>query len=155
MSSCRRKRFLLPVLTRNTLWYVIIFGAAAMIGILASLIVPLVMRHRRAPVDATHALIAAIADAVDAYSLEYGQCPSSTNQELVKELTGQNAMELRFIVLHRGQLNRYGEVVDAWDTPLRFISSRHGPVQIISAGPDRTFGTSDDVMNSSSPPDAM
>jgi hypothetical protein len=36
-------------------------------------------------------------------------------------------------------------VIDGWETPLRFEFDPLGPARVISAGPDREFGTADDV----------
>ena len=86
-----------------------------------------------------------VALAVDAYRQEYGQLPSLVNQNLVKELAGQNAKQSLFLELHRRELNREGDVVDAWGTPLRFLRLDDGSPQIISAGPDKVFGTADNI----------
>jgi hypothetical protein len=45
----------------------------------------------------------------------------------------------------RSYLNANGEIVDGWGTPLRIEFSGFDDFKITSAGPDRIFGTSDDI----------
>jgi len=117
----------------------------ALIGIFAALLIPVTVAHGRASVADTYAIISSIAQAAEAYRQEYGQLPSSTNLDLVNELTGQNAKGIPFMVFRRRSLSRGGEVVDSWGMPLRFVWLDGRSVQIISAGPDMTFGTADDI----------
>jgi hypothetical protein len=50
--------------------------------------------------------------------------------------------------VHWGQGLVHQELLDRWDTPLRYEARSHGSgVQrrVISAGPDKKFGTADDI----------
>lgn len=47
----------------------------------------------------------------------------------------------------RSFLNANGEIVDGWGTPLRIEFSGFDDFKITSAGPDKVFGTADDIIN--------
>jgi hypothetical protein len=71
--------------------------------------------------------------------------PVGLNAEITAALAGDNALELVLIPREHRAVNSDGELCDRWGTPFRFhqISGEH--MEIRSAGPDRTFGTDDDV----------
>jgi len=139
----KRRKF--PILTRSTLWLVILLLTLALIGIVAGLLVPIAIRQRVGPLAETRALLSSLGLAVEAYGQEYGHLPSSVNLDLAKELTGQNAKGIPFIVFRPRSLSVGGEVVDSWQMPLRFVWADGRSAQIISAGPDLMFGTADDI----------
>ncbi len=135
----------LPILTRSTLWFVMLFCTPTLVGIVAGFLIPVAMNRRIPPMVETNFIMSSLGLAVGAYRQEYGQLPSSENRDLVKELTGQNAKDTPFMMFRRRSLNSLGEAVDSWGTPLRFAWPDGRSAQIISAGPDRTFGTADDI----------
>jgi hypothetical protein len=134
------KRRKLPLLALGTLW-VFLWATLVLLSYVACVLFP----HATRSTVETDAIMSSIGQAVDAYRQEYGQLPSSVNRDLVDELTGQNAKGTPFMDFSPRRLNRAGEVVDAWGTPLRFEWLDGRSVQITSAGPDRTFGTPDDM----------
>jgi len=92
----------------------------------------------------TAGLIQAIAMANAAYVADNGSLPKNLdNPELVKVLSGQNP----YINLRPEQLDAHGNLVDDWGTPLRISKKTEKAVLIVSAGPDRIFGTQDDISN--------
>ena len=42
-------------------------------------------------------------------------------------------------------MNPNGEIIDPWKTPYRIIFDTDSKVHIVSAGPDKIFGTPDDI----------
>lgn len=81
-----------------------------------------------------------------AYKEEYGSYPSGSPREIVSALTGNNSRSIEFIILQDRDRNQAGDPIDFWKTPFRFVRiSESEPPQLTSAGPDRTFGTQDDV----------
>jgi hypothetical protein len=87
------------------------------------------------------------------YLTEYDQLPpSSDNQKLTSALLGDNPRKIVFISLSKRQLNADHEMVDGWGTPIKItfyslpgnVSPR---VLVQSAGPDKIFGTADDITN--------
>lgn len=75
-----------------------------------------------------------------------GQIPSGgLNEEIVDVLRGLNSKHLAVLPPGLPAISATGELRDRWGTPYFFhpVSSRD--LEIISAGPDRKFGTPDDV----------
>ncbi len=66
------------------------------------------------------------------------------NREVVAALTGRNAYNLMFIEPGHPAI-RGGELFDRWETPYRFHAFSGSVMEFISAGPDRQFGTGDDI----------
>lgn len=74
-----------------------------------------------------------------------GQNPVGTNAEIMKAINGGNPKGAR--LMHEGQqLNGNGELVDRWGTPYFFHQMSATNMEITSAGPDKIFGTSDDIV---------
>ncbi len=70
--------------------------------------------------------------------------PVGTNAEITGALTGQNSLSVAFISPKNPAINRHGELCDRWGTPFFFHQLSGTRMEIISAGPDRKRGTSDD-----------
>ena len=86
-----------------------------------------------------------VQNACFSYLMEYNQFPPPDNQRLAAALLGENSRRVVFITLPKGALNTKGEIVDRWGTPLKITIKGNSEVQVISAGPDREFGTADDI----------
>jgi hypothetical protein len=89
------------------------------------------------------------------YMTEYGRLPpDADNQKLTAALMGDNSRQIAFISLSKNQLNAKNEMVDRWGTPLRIAFLGSTTIQVTSAGPDKIFGTADDIVsnNPASPP---
>jgi hypothetical protein len=82
------------------------------------------------------------------YVTKYGTLPpSSENYRLTKILCGDNPRGITFINLMPSKLNPNGEMIDPWGTPFRITFDPNFKVHVISAGPDKIFGTPDDITN--------
>jgi hypothetical protein len=71
-----------------------------------------------------------------------GRLPSMTdNASFTKDVLEAN------LVLVSSPLNAQHELVDAWGTPLKVSSPIDRTIFIDSAGPDKTWGTADDIQD--------
>ncbi len=94
--------------------------------------------------ESTSSLIQSLATANQAYVADNGALPKDLdNPHMVKVLTGQNP----YINLKPEQLDSNGFIVDDWGTPLRVSAPSGKTIHIVSAGPDKMFGTVDDISN--------
>jgi hypothetical protein len=84
------------------------------------------------------------------YESEYSSPPATAeNAPLMKVLRANNPKKDVFLNLERGERNKKGEIVDAWGTPLRIsLDDPNNPV-VQSAGPDKVWGTKDDMSSDS------
>ena len=91
-----------------------------------------------------------IRDACLSYAVEYNRLPpDSNNQRLTAALTGDNTRHVAFLSLSKNQLNANGEMIDRWGTPLKINFQGTSGIQVASAGPDKVFGTFDDIVSNS------
>lgn len=75
-----------------------------------------------------------------------GTNPVGTNAEIMKAVMGDNPKNARLGPPEGQTLNGNGELVDMWGTPYFFHQMTATHMEIHSAGPDRTFGTPDDII---------
>lgn len=80
------------------------------------------------------------------YRTRMGENPVGTNSEIMKAVMGENPKQARLGPPDGQRLNDKGELVDRWGTPYFFHQLSKTSMEIRSAGPDRTFGTPDDVV---------
>jgi len=100
----------------------------------------------RGRIVATRTLIQNFDMASRAYKAEYGSYPSGGPREVVSALAGNNPHSIVFLKLSESFLGLAGEPIDLWKTPFQLVrASDIEPPQLISAGPDKVFGTRDDV----------
>jgi hypothetical protein len=71
--------------------------------------------------------------------------PVGENDEITAALAGGNRLHFAFISPRHSAINSQGELCDRWGTPFRFHALSGTQMEIRSAGPDRKFGTNDDV----------
>jgi hypothetical protein len=86
------------------------------------------------------------------YYTEYGVYPvASDNATLVRILTGSdqaaNKSKIQFLEVEFVHLDDANEVIDPWGTPLQLSVTADGKFSMRSAGPDKIFGTADDISN--------
>jgi hypothetical protein len=77
---------------------------------------------------------------------EHGN-PVGENNEITAALTGKNPVHFVFISRGHSAINARGELCDRWGTPFHFHQISGTQMEIRSAGPDRKFGTADDVVS--------
>lgn len=71
--------------------------------------------------------------------------PLGANEEVAQALLGKNRAKLAFISSTSPALNRAGQLIDRWGTPLFFHAESAQKIDLRSAGPDRQMWTKDDV----------
>ena len=71
--------------------------------------------------------------------------PVGDNAEITAALLGRNNLRLSFISSTNRAINSQGQLCDRWGTPFFFHQISGTQMEIVSAGPDRTRGTPDDV----------
>ena len=131
-----------PLLSRGYLVIVIFYAVPLFIALLVVTKIPL---WRVEKVSYSRASIAGIHKACELYMQDYGIYPPGGNREIVEALTKQAGKLGPYLDLRRKEVNDNGEMLDPWNTPLRFVRGEDGDLKIISAGPDRRFDTADDV----------
>jgi len=95
-----------------------------------------------------HALESQLETACMAYMSVYGALPStSENYRLVKILCEDNPRKIAFLAVKQPDINPNGDLIDSWGTPSRITFESDSKVGAISAGPDKIFGTPDDITN--------
>ena len=77
--------------------------------------------------------------------------PVGENVEITAALVGENPLRFAFMSRRHRAINSRGELCDRWGTPFRFHQLSGQQMEIRSAGPDRKFGTADDVFWSPPP----
>ena len=71
--------------------------------------------------------------------------PVGTNAEISAALRGDNPKRIALLPAEGKFMDSSGQLVDRWGTPYFFHAVSRKRMDIISAGPDREFWTSDDV----------
>ena len=71
--------------------------------------------------------------------------PVGENAEITAALAGANPLHFAFIPKNHRAINARGELCDRWGTPFFFHQLSGTQMEIRSAGPDKKFGTADDV----------
>ena len=125
--------------------------------VLVTLLVPMAMVYfmetlaydnTGARIERTEAFIANLNAAYQAYVADNGDLPRDTdNRHFSDAIAGVEARKY-YMTFNARDLNARRELVDAWGTPLRVSRASPTPhLKIESAGPDGSFGTSDDISN--------
>ena len=70
--------------------------------------------------------------------------PLGDNRDIARALSGHNRLGLVFVATNDPSL-RDGQLIDRWGTPYWFHPRAPDAIDIVSAGPDRTLFTTDDV----------
>lgn len=97
----------------------------------------------REPVEDIQLLRSAVAS----YRKIFRENPiAGENREVVEALTGKNPYQMMFIDPSHPAINSNNELMDRWKVPYRFHAVSRDQMEIRSAGVDRQFGTTDDIM---------
>jgi hypothetical protein len=80
------------------------------------------------------------------YGSTFGGNPVGTNEEITRQLAGDNPRHINFLKPDGNRVNANGELVDAWGTPYFFHQLSGTEMEIRSAGPDRVMWTRDDLI---------
>lgn len=122
----------------------------AILGVIAAMVVPqLLGRQKKANVDATRLSITGLEQALDLYAVDHSGEYPTTAEGLESLLVKPNADEK----WNGPYLKESKQVpVDAWGRPLQYeYPGQHNTggtkPDISSGGPDKAFGTPDDITN--------
>jgi hypothetical protein len=80
------------------------------------------------------------------YRTLMGSNPIGTNAEIIQSVNGGNPKQAKLGPPEGQQINARGELIDAWGTAYFFHQKSASDMEIHSAGPDKQFGTSDDII---------
>ncbi len=81
------------------------------------------------------------------YRTLMGQNPVGTNPEIMRAVMGENPRQARLGPPEGQGINKKGELVDRWGTPIFFHQLSATIMEIHSAGPDKIMGTADDIVS--------
>ena len=125
---------------------VILAVVGALLLICLYLFTPLISGGGRTNARTTRLEEAQLADAINLYADTFKQYPTGENASVIKALSGENPQHVTFLNLGANSTNQQGEVVDLWNTPYKIIFNSTNRFTITSAGSDRTFGNTDDIV---------
>jgi hypothetical protein len=110
------------------------------------LFTPLFRAAERTKADTTRLEESALANAIDQYAIVFQKYPAGDNAALTKNLTGDNPQQLTLLTLARSSTNQDGQLVDIWSTPYKFAFFSTNRFTITSAGDNRAFGDTNDIV---------
>jgi hypothetical protein len=128
----------------------IVAAGCGLLLIFLYLFTPLFSTAARSKADTTRLEESALGDAINQYALVFQKYPAGDNAALTKNLTGDNAQQLTLLTLAATSTNKDGQLIDIWSTPYKFDFISTNRFTITSAGDDRMFGGTDDVVYDSS-----
>ena len=85
--------------------------------------------------------------ALRGYEADYGTWPPGDTVAIMQALKGANARHVVYIAFTPSITAPDGTMLDPWGTSYRIDYPSPDSIRITSAGPDRQFGTSDDIQN--------
>jgi len=94
--------------------------------------------------------IAQLQRALANYFREYNTLPAGNSDAAMKSLTGDNPRKFVFFAFSAARAGTDGAFLDEWKTAFRITFPKPATAEVRSAGPDRKFGTRDDVFESKS-----
>jgi hypothetical protein len=100
----------------------------------------------RSKADTTRLEEAEMANAIARYATVFQRFPADNNAALTKNLIGDNPQQVMFLNLVQTSTNKDGQLVDIWSTPYKFAFNSTNSFTITSAGENRTFGDTDDLV---------
>ena len=70
-----------------------------------------------------------------------------SNEEILATLLGDNPENIEFVSPDNPYIDKQGQLLDRWGTPLFFHPQSMTNIEIRSAGPDKRLFTDDDVLH--------
>jgi hypothetical protein len=110
------------------------------------LFAPFLSGSSHSPVTTTQIEEGQLANAIAQYAVVFHNYPANNNAALTRNLTGDNPQQLQLINLSESSTNKDGQMVDIWGTPYKFTFNSTNSFMIMSAGINRTFGDTDDIV---------
>ena len=126
------------------------------ISFLAAVSLPVYHKARvKGVIVKTKTIISSLEAALSMYETDFGDYPAGTTSRILVELL-QGPVENEkwngpYIRFKKEDIDKNGNIIDGWKTPLIYkypqSEKENVPYLIISAGPDKKFGTEDDFGN--------
>ncbi|MGB9677107.1 MAG: type II secretion system protein GspG [Candidatus Ratteibacteria bacterium] len=125
---------------------------------IAAISLPVLHRARnKAVIAKTKAIINTIEAALSIYETDFGDYPESegNGSKIIVELL-QGPIESErwhgpYVRFKKDEIDKEGNILDAWKMPIIYkypqTDYNNIPFLLLSAGPDRKFGTKDDIGN--------
>ncbi|MEM9480093.1 MAG: type II secretion system protein GspG [Verrucomicrobiota bacterium] len=106
-----------------------------------------IARQMHDPESDTYTDLERLNEAIGFYRMVFKQNPvAGDNQMVISALTGNNPENIIVFPPDHPSINANGELLDRWETPYFFHAlSSQTDLEIFSAGPDKKFGTHDDI----------
>ncbi len=128
------------------------------VSLIASISLPVLHRARnKASITRTKAIINTIEAALSVYESDFGDYPKGDgngSKILVEKLQGPCNDERwhgPYIRFRKNEIDENGNIIDSWNMPIIYkypqTDYNNVPFLLVSAGPDRKFGTKDDIGN--------
>ena len=126
------------------------------ISFLAAVSLPVYHKARvKGVIVKTKAIISSLEAALSMYETDFGDYPAGTTSKILVELLQGPVENERwngpYMRFKKEDIDENGNVIDGWKTPLIYkypqSEKKNVPYLIISAGPDKKFGTEDDFGN--------
>ncbi len=114
-------------------WIFLIFA----ILLVGALLFPTIDERKPHELFAARTQINNVVVALRLYRVEYGESLTGENAYLTRTLHGQNLRGIVFLASKKESINRSGEMIDFWGTPLRFDISDPKNPRVWSCGKDR------------------
>ena len=90
--------------------------------------------------------LSCLGTALNGYQTTYANYPTGNQAEVIKHLLGDNPQKIQFLNVSINDLSSSGEWLDPWKTPYAIsFPSKNGFI-VSSAGKDKIFGDSDDII---------
>src|SRR6185312_16066468 len=125
---------------------IIVAGGCGLVLVCIYLFAPFFGGSSHSLVATTQSEEAQLANAIAQYNVVFHKYPANDNAGLTKNLTGNNPQQLTLLTLSESSTNKDGQMVDVWGTPYKFVFKSTNSFTITSAGENRTFGDTDDVV---------
>jgi hypothetical protein len=123
----------------------IVAAGCILLGALLYFTIPFLTSGGIDKVSLTRAEEKELAGAIANYAIVFHGYPVGENATVTKALMGTNPQQLKFLNVG-GDAIKDGQFVDRWDTPYKVNFSSTNSFIIISAGENRSFGDTDDVI---------
>ncbi len=128
---------------------VVLVGAVLLWVCLYRFVLPSLIGGQRAKVPMTRMAEEQFLRAMEKFREMYGSYPAGDEIGILKALAGNNAGRVRLLNLSIHNTNKLGQYIDPWRIPYR-VAVGATNVTIQSAGNDKVFGDTDDIIMNSS-----
>jgi hypothetical protein len=124
----------------------IVAGGCGLLLVCIFLLGPFLNGSKAGKVTTTQNEEEQLGNAISQYTTVFQKVPTNDNAGLTRNLTGDNPQQMILLTLAESSTNKDGQMIDVWGTPYKFTFNSTKSFVITSAGENRTFGDTDDVV---------